>query len=161
MKAIVQDRYGEADVLEFRDVEDPEVGEHDVLIRVRAAGAGPDVWHIMAGKPFMALGAYAPSDDGRLLAYSTDDTGFREYRLHVKDLATGELGTVAGPDGPDGGQERMAATARTQVWAPDGEVVYTLYSTQSATGILYVQLFLVLAGELLAKYLRVAAGLPL
>jgi hypothetical protein len=34
-------------------------------------------------------------------------------------------------------------------------------STQSATGILYVQLFLVLAGELLAKYLRVAAGLPL
>jgi hypothetical protein len=34
-------------------------------------------------------------------------------------------------------------------------------STQSATGILYVQLFLVMAGELLAKYLRVAAGLPL
>jgi hypothetical protein len=34
-------------------------------------------------------------------------------------------------------------------------------STQSATGILYVQLFLVLAGELLAKYLRVAAGIPL
>jgi hypothetical protein len=34
-------------------------------------------------------------------------------------------------------------------------------STQSATGILYVQLFLVLAGELLAKYLRIAAGLPL
>ena len=33
-------------------------------------------------------------------------------------------------------------------------------STQSATGILYVQLFLVLAGELLAKYLRVAAGVP-
>jgi hypothetical protein len=34
-------------------------------------------------------------------------------------------------------------------------------STQSATGILYVQLFLVLSGELLAKYLRVAAGLAL
>lgn len=34
-------------------------------------------------------------------------------------------------------------------------------STQSATGILYVQLFLVLAGELLAKHLRVAAGLLL
>ena len=33
-------------------------------------------------------------------------------------------------------------------------------STQSATGILYVQLFLVLSGELLATYLRVAAGLP-
>jgi NADPH:quinone reductase-like Zn-dependent oxidoreductase len=54
MKAIVQDRYGEADVLEFRDVEEPQMGERDVLIRVRAAGAGPDVWHIMAGKPYMA-----------------------------------------------------------------------------------------------------------
>jgi NADPH:quinone reductase-like Zn-dependent oxidoreductase len=54
MKAIVQDRYGEADVLEFRDVLEPVVGERDVLIRVRAAGAGPDVWHIMAGKPYMA-----------------------------------------------------------------------------------------------------------
>ena len=54
MKAIRQDRYGEADVLEFREVEEPVVGEKDVLIRVRAAGAGPDVWHIMAGKPYMA-----------------------------------------------------------------------------------------------------------
>ena len=54
MKAIVQDRYGEADVLEFRDVEEPVVAENDVLIRVRAAGAGPDVWHIMTGKPYMA-----------------------------------------------------------------------------------------------------------
>jgi protein NrfD len=34
-------------------------------------------------------------------------------------------------------------------------------STQSATGILYVQLFLVMSGELLAKHLRVTAGLPL
>jgi protein NrfD len=34
-------------------------------------------------------------------------------------------------------------------------------STQSATGILYVQLFLVMSGELLAQYLRVVAGLPL
>jgi NADPH:quinone reductase-like Zn-dependent oxidoreductase len=54
MKAIAQDRYGEADVLEFGDVQEPVVREHDVLIRVRAAGAGPDVWHIMAGKPYMA-----------------------------------------------------------------------------------------------------------
>lgn len=34
-------------------------------------------------------------------------------------------------------------------------------STQSATGILYVQLFLVMTGELLATHLRVVAGLPL
>jgi NADPH:quinone reductase-like Zn-dependent oxidoreductase len=54
MKAIAQDRYGSADVLEFRDVETPVVGDDEVLIRVRAAGCGPDVWHIMAGLPYMA-----------------------------------------------------------------------------------------------------------
>lgn len=52
MKAIVQDRYGSADVLEFRDIDDPVVGEDDVLVRVRAAGCGPDVWHLMAGLPY-------------------------------------------------------------------------------------------------------------
>jgi len=68
------------------------------------------------------------------------------------------------------------------LWSPDGIFVWMrilfglagplslvwfiwktveIRSTQSATGILYVQLFLVLSGELLAKYLRVAAGFPL
>ena len=70
MKAIIQDRYGEADVLEFGDVEEPVVGEHEVLIRVRAAGAGPDVWHIMAGKPYMARpdAGMEPTEDPRSAA---------------------------------------------------------------------------------------------
>jgi len=51
MKAIVQDRYGSADVLEFRDVEEPSIGQDEVLVRVAAAGAGPDVWHLMTGRP--------------------------------------------------------------------------------------------------------------
>ncbi len=42
------------------------------------------------GEKFMALGAYDPSDDGILLAYTTDNTGFRQYRLHVRDLRTGK-----------------------------------------------------------------------
>jgi len=54
MKAIVQDRFGVADVLELRDVADPVVGDDDVLIQVRAAGCGPDVWHLMTGKPYFA-----------------------------------------------------------------------------------------------------------
>jgi NADPH:quinone reductase-like Zn-dependent oxidoreductase len=54
MKAIVQDRYGSADVLEFRDIEEPMVGENDVLVRVHAAGCGPDVWHLMTGMPYLA-----------------------------------------------------------------------------------------------------------
>ena len=54
MKAIVQDRYGSADVLEFRDIEAPMPGPEDVLVRVHAAGCGPDVWHLMTGMPYMA-----------------------------------------------------------------------------------------------------------
>ena len=43
MKAIVQDTYGSADVLELKDIDIPVVGDADVLIRVHAAGCGPDV----------------------------------------------------------------------------------------------------------------------
>ena len=50
-----------------------------------------DLNELAKGQKFMALGAYAVSDDGNLLAYSTDNTGFRQYMLHVKDLRTGEL----------------------------------------------------------------------
>jgi hypothetical protein len=52
-EAITQDRYGSADVLEFRDIEDPVVGDDDVLVRVRAAGRGPDVWHFMTELPYL------------------------------------------------------------------------------------------------------------
>src|SRR5947208_16807497 len=54
MKAIVQDGFGSADVLQLRDIADPVVGENDVLVRVRAAGCGPDVWHLMSGQPDFA-----------------------------------------------------------------------------------------------------------
>jgi NADPH:quinone reductase-like Zn-dependent oxidoreductase len=53
MKAIVQDRYGSADVLELRDVEIPQPGDDEVLIRVHAAGLGPGVWHLMTGLPYL------------------------------------------------------------------------------------------------------------
>jgi NADPH:quinone reductase-like Zn-dependent oxidoreductase len=52
MKAIVQDRFGTAEVLQFRDVADPEVGSGEVRVRVHAAGCGPDVWHLMTGMPY-------------------------------------------------------------------------------------------------------------
>lgn len=50
-----------------------------------------DVEALAAGQSFMALGGMDVSDDGGLLAYSTDTTGFRQYTLHIKDLRTGEL----------------------------------------------------------------------
>jgi oligopeptidase B len=43
------------------------------------------------GQKFMAVGTFVPSDDGNLLAYSTDNTGYRQYTLQVKDLRTGKL----------------------------------------------------------------------
>ena len=50
-----------------------------------------DLNRLAEGKAFMSLGAYQVSDDASLLAYATDDTGFRQYTLFVKDLRTGEL----------------------------------------------------------------------
>ena len=62
-----------------------------------------DVNELAKGQIFMSLGEFEVSDDGNLLAYSTDNTGFRQYVLAVKDLQTGKtlpdhaerVGTVA------------------------------------------------------------------
>jgi NADPH:quinone reductase-like Zn-dependent oxidoreductase len=64
MKAIVQDTYGSADVLELRDIEAPVAGDDDVLVRVRAAGVEIGIWHVMTGQPYllrvMGLGLRKP-----------------------------------------------------------------------------------------------------
>src|SRR6267154_5747747 len=41
------------------------------------------------GHPFLGLGSSEVSEDNQLLAYSIDNTGFRQYVLQVKDLRTG------------------------------------------------------------------------
>jgi oligopeptidase B len=43
------------------------------------------------GEKFMNVGLMRVSDDGKLLAYTTDNTGFRQYTLQIKNLETGEL----------------------------------------------------------------------
>jgi len=43
------------------------------------------------GFKFFSIGAFVVSDDGNLLAYSTDTTGYRQYKLQIKDLRTGQL----------------------------------------------------------------------
>ena len=50
-----------------------------------------DVNKLAEGQTFMSVAAFRVSDDTNLLAYSTDNTGFRQYTLHVKNLKTGEL----------------------------------------------------------------------
>src|SRR5271154_6234594 len=49
-----------------------------------------DVNKLAEGEKFMGLRVVEPSDDGNLLAYSTDNTGFRQYKLHFRDLLTGK-----------------------------------------------------------------------
>jgi len=53
MKAIMQDVYGPADVLELRDVQPPVIRDDEVLVDVRAAGVDPGVWILMTGKPYL------------------------------------------------------------------------------------------------------------
>lgn len=54
MRAIVQDEYGDADVLSLRDIPRPVAGDGEVLVQVRAAGVDPGVWHLMTGLPYLA-----------------------------------------------------------------------------------------------------------
>jgi NADPH:quinone reductase-like Zn-dependent oxidoreductase len=63
MKAIVQGKYGSADVLQLRDIDTPVVKEDEVLIRVRAAAVNIGDWHLLRGVPFvvrMASGLLKP-----------------------------------------------------------------------------------------------------
>jgi oligopeptidase B len=43
------------------------------------------------GLTFLGLGGLAVSDDDKTLLFSTDTTGFRQFKLYTKDLATGKV----------------------------------------------------------------------
>ena len=58
MKAFSQATYGAADVIEAADVNRPAVGDHQVLVRVQAAGVNPADWAIMQGLPYIARPVY-------------------------------------------------------------------------------------------------------
>src|SRR5258707_6578806 len=77
-----------------------------------------DVNELAKGQKFMSVGSFAPSDDGNLLAYSTDNTGYRQYTLQVRDLRSGELFPEK--------IERVDDTA----WAADNKTIF--YVTEDA-----------------------------
>jgi NADPH:quinone reductase-like Zn-dependent oxidoreductase len=58
MQAIVQEKYGSAAVMEARDIDKPDIGADEVLVRVRAAGVNPADWAIMSGLPYIARPVY-------------------------------------------------------------------------------------------------------
>jgi NADPH:quinone reductase-like Zn-dependent oxidoreductase len=53
MQAIVQDKYGSADVLEPRDIDKPEIGDDEVRVRVHAASIHVGDWIVMTGSPYV------------------------------------------------------------------------------------------------------------
>jgi oligopeptidase B len=71
-----------------------------------------DVNELAQGQAFMTVAAFAVSPDGNLLAYSYDNTGFRQFTLAVKDLRTGK--TLADH------VERVGSV----VWATDNQTIF-------------------------------------
>jgi len=50
-----------------------------------------DLNELAKGERFMSVAHIEVSDDGNMLAYTTDNTGFRDFTLWIKDLATGRV----------------------------------------------------------------------
>ena len=71
-----------------------------------------DVNQLAEGKKFMSVGTLQVSDDTNLLAFSTDDTGYRQYKLHLKDLRTGKV------------TENLAEKVGGVQWAKDNKTLF-------------------------------------
>ncbi|MDN3577157.1 S9 family peptidase [Chitinimonas viridis] len=75
-----------------------------------------DVNELARGKRFMDVGEFEVSPNGKLLAFTTDATGFRQYKLQIKNLETGKLLPFK--------RERVTSAA----WALDNGTLF--YSTE-------------------------------
>ena len=53
MKAVLQNHYGDSRDLQVGQVEKPRPGPDEVLVEVKAASVHPDVWHVVAGRPYV------------------------------------------------------------------------------------------------------------
>src|SRR4051812_26952004 len=97
MTAVVQDEYGPApeDVLRVEQVERPEIGEDEVLVRVHAASVDRGTWHIMAGLPYLirlaGFGLRRPKyrNPGRSLAGTVEAVGTSVTAVKAGDAVFG------------------------------------------------------------------------
>ncbi len=94
MRALVQDTYGSADVLRVADIDVPPVGDHDVLIKVKAASFNPLDWHFMRGAPFFIrfIGGFRKPKQpvrGVDVAGSVEAVGSSITRFHPGDEVFG------------------------------------------------------------------------
>jgi NADPH:quinone reductase-like Zn-dependent oxidoreductase len=115
VKAIVQDVYGSAEVLELRDVDRPSIGEDEVRVEVRAAGVDPGVWHLMTGRPYlvraMGFGLRKPraAVRGRDLAGVVEAVGARVTRFRPGDEVYGTCEGGSFAEYATAPQRRLAA----------------------------------------------------
>ena len=92
----MQDAYGSPDLLRLQEIEVPVAGEHEVLVRVRAAGLHPDVWHTVHGVPYalrlMSSGLRRPKQPvpGTDLAGVVESVGPGATRFGPGDEVFGE-----------------------------------------------------------------------
>jgi NADPH:quinone reductase-like Zn-dependent oxidoreductase len=95
MRAVVQDRYGDAGVLHQETIARPEASDGEVLVRVHAAGLDRGTWHLMTGRPYLmrvaGLGLRGPNDrvPGRALAGTVVSVGPAVTRFAVGDEVYG------------------------------------------------------------------------
>ena len=95
MRAIVTESYGTADALELRDIDRPEIGRDEVLVRVEAAGVDRGVWHVMTGLPYpirlAGYGLRAPKNPvlGMDLAGTVEEVGAGVTRFAPGDAVFG------------------------------------------------------------------------
>jgi len=71
-----------------------------------------DMNKMAEGHKFFSVGAHNVSEDGNILAFSTDTTGFRQYNLFIKDLRTGQI------------SEKIAERVTSVAWANDNKTVF-------------------------------------
>jgi NADPH:quinone reductase-like Zn-dependent oxidoreductase len=118
MKAIVQVRYGSPHDLQVREVATPSVGPGDVLVRVHAASLHPDVWHVIAGRPYilriMGGGFFKPKQPipGTDMAGIVVSVGERVTRFRPGDEVFGE--TMSSHQWTNGGAFAEYVAAREE-----------------------------------------------
>jgi NADPH:quinone reductase-like Zn-dependent oxidoreductase len=91
MKAIVIDRYGEAEPLRPREAPDPEPGNEDLLIRVHAASINPLDWKIRDGQLRYLLRLRFPYTLGCDVAGEVVSTGILAKKFKPGDIVFGSL----------------------------------------------------------------------
>ena len=94
MKAFVRDRFGSPDVLRLAEVPVPELGDEQVLVRVRASAINAHDWHMLRGKPYIARlseGVRRPKAAivGLDVAGTVEAVGASVTQLHAGDRVFG------------------------------------------------------------------------